>query len=77
MLNIGGRWGWLLNAHQPPTPDASFPENGPDTRFSGVWMGPRADVEGCGEEKNLFSQDTAVTVTTTLFLILVLDLSFI
>ena len=44
-VNLGARWGWVVNA----TPRQLFPPGRPGTHCTGGWVGPRAGLGGCGK----------------------------
>jgi len=46
-LNLGTRWGWVVNA----TPRPLYPWERPPTHCVGGWMGPRAGLDGCGKSR--------------------------
>ena len=45
MVNLGARWGWMVNA----TPRLLLPRERPCTHCIGGWVGPRAVLDGCGK----------------------------
>ena len=47
-FNLNATWEWVINA----TPRSVYlPGKGIGSRRIGPWMGPRADVDGCGEPR--------------------------
>ena len=46
-LNFGAGWGWMIN----DTPRPLYPQEGPKIHCIGGWVGPRADLEGCGKTR--------------------------
>ena len=44
-INLGARWGWVVNAMARPL----YPGERPGTPCTGVWVGPRACLDGCGK----------------------------
>jgi hypothetical protein len=51
VLDLCTRWGWMVNAT--PRPLYSLVRHRYPLYRTGGLMGPSADLEGCGEEKNL------------------------
>ena len=46
-LNLGARWGWVVNA----TPRPLYPRERPGTHCIGGWVGPRARLDGYGKSR--------------------------
>jgi hypothetical protein len=46
-FNLGVRWGWVVKA----TPRPLYPWEITGTHCIGGWVGPRADLEGCGKSR--------------------------
>jgi len=46
-LNLGTRWGWVVNA----TPRPLYPWERPGTHCIAGWEGPRAGLDGCGKSR--------------------------
>ena len=46
-LALGSRWRWVVNA----TPRPLYPRERPGAHCTGCWVGPRADLEGCGKSR--------------------------
>ena len=49
-LNLGAIWEWLGQRHAPA---ALSPEKRPGNYYVGVWMGPRAGLDGCRKFRKL------------------------
>jgi hypothetical protein len=47
LINLGGRWGWLVNA----TPRPLYPRERLGTHCTEGWVGPRAGLDGCGKSR--------------------------
>ena len=43
--DLGARWGWMVIT----TPRPFYPRKGPGACCTGGWVGPRADLDGCGK----------------------------
>jgi hypothetical protein len=46
-LNLGARWGWVVNA----TPQPLYFLERPGINCAVGWVGPRADLDGCGKTR--------------------------
>jgi hypothetical protein len=47
-FKLGASWGWVVNS----TPPAALsPGKRPGTHCTGGWVGPRADLNGCGKSR--------------------------
>jgi hypothetical protein len=46
-LNLGARWGWVVNA----TPRPFYPWQRPGTQCIGGWLRPRAGLDWCGKSR--------------------------
>jgi hypothetical protein len=44
-INLGPRWGWVVDA----APRPLYPRKRPGTHCIGGWVGPRAGLDGCGK----------------------------
>jgi hypothetical protein len=47
-FNVAARWGWMVSATPRPL---GLRERVPGTYCTGGWVGPRASLDRCGEEK--------------------------
>ena len=51
-FSLGARWRWVVNT----TPRPLYPRESPGTHCTEGWVGPRADLDGCG--KSLLHRDS-------------------
>jgi len=47
LFNPGARWWWIVNT----TPWPLYPQKIPGTHSTGGWLGPGANLDGCGKSR--------------------------